>query len=482
VGVDDTPRDGDAPHGEHERRDDRGDGRRRDDRERDGGRSRSRERRRRSRSPSNERRRRSRSRSRSRERGRYGGGGGDGGGGGYRRDGYSGGGYRGGRAGDWEKGGPGNGGGRHDAPGARGGDWRVGKSREELELLELTRDARTVFVSQLVVKATEADIRAYFERIGGVAGVVLIRDKPTGKSKGCGYIEFTDLETVAKALLLNGQRFCTKHPACSCSGFPLALKPSEAEKNYAAAAEAQGGSSLSAGIEKRVYLCNLRTELSEGDIRPLVTVFGGVDRITLVRDERTGASRGYGYAQFSTPESAAAAVVALHGFDLGDRRIHAGRLDAMGSVVAHNGETMALDDGYGHALSAQARAALIAQLSSATSAAVMQLGAGLQFAAAAAAMPAHPAPSQTRCVRLFNLFSPAEEDATGLAEIGEDVTTECSKVARVLNSRVDATSPDGAVFVMFADAAGAAAAAAALAGRAFGGRTIQCEFAPEPRL
>ena len=85
------------------------------------------------------------------------------------------------------------------------------RSKEEEELLELTRDARTVFVQQLVVRAEERDVREYFEQVGTVSDVRLIRDRSTGRSKGFAYVEFEDLEVVPKALLLNGQKFCTKH-------------------------------------------------------------------------------------------------------------------------------------------------------------------------------------------------------------------------------------------------------------------------------
>jgi len=106
----------------------------------------------------------------------------------------------------------GRGGGESSGGGGGGG----GRSREEEEVLQLTRDARTIFVGQLVVRAGERDVREYFEQVGPVSDVQLIRDKSSGKSKGFGYIEFTDLESVPKALLLNGQKFCMKHPVRAC--------------------------------------------------------------------------------------------------------------------------------------------------------------------------------------------------------------------------------------------------------------------------
>jgi thymidylate kinase len=38
-------------------------------------------------------------------------------------------------------------------------------TKEEHEVLELTRDARTVFVSQLVARLTEREIREFFEKV-----------------------------------------------------------------------------------------------------------------------------------------------------------------------------------------------------------------------------------------------------------------------------------------------------------------------------
>ena len=172
------------------------------------------------------------------------------------------------------------------------------RSKEEEELLELTRDARTVFVQQLVVRASERDVREYFEQVGPVSDVRLIRDRASGRSKGFGYVEFEDLEAVPKALLLNGQIMCMKHRGCTCSGFPVSVKPSQAEKNYAAMAEAAGGSTSAATLEKRVYIGNLSPAISEGDLKALATIIGVPDKVFLIRDSK-GVSRGYAYIQFA---------------------------------------------------------------------------------------------------------------------------------------------------------------------------------------
>lgn len=397
-------------------------------------------------------------------------------------------------------------------------------SKEEQEIMDLTRDARTIFVSQMVVRATERDVEEFFEQVGPVQRVSLIKDKHTQKSKGYGYVEFSDLESVPKALLLNGQKFCMKHPACVCSGFPIAVKPSEAEKNYAAMAEAAGGSTLTAGIEKRVYLCGLPPGASEGDIRKVAEMLGHVEKVSLIRDDR-GNSRGYGYVNYSSIDAANSAMTTLHGIKLGGKEIKVGKLNAVGQVVAHTGETFPLDGGAGGALTAQARAALMAQLSSATSAAVQQMGASLIAAVsssapqpsptggypssasssssvahmpggypgngypAAAGAPVLPSPAAmampggapTTCILLMNMFDPAQETEPNWdQDIRDEVAEECSKHGRVLHAYADKYHPQGQVYLMFADVGAAMAAAAALGGRKFAGRIIAAEYIALP--
>jgi RNA-binding protein 39 len=129
---------------------------------------------------------------------------------------------------------------------------------------EVTRDARTVFVSSLVVRATEQNIKSFFEAVGRVKDVQLIKDK-SGKSKGFGYVEFAELDSVPQALVLNGRNFCMKHPGCTCSGLPVMVKPSEAEKNYEAAAQTSV-----AQLSSRLFVGNLPGDAYQSELKVLM--------------------------------------------------------------------------------------------------------------------------------------------------------------------------------------------------------------------
>ena len=71
------------------------------------------------------------------------------------------------------------------------------------EIDDLTKDQRTVFVSQLVMKADERAVRKYFEKIGKVKQVIMIRDKYTNRHKGFSYVEMKDLDSIPLVLMVN---------------------------------------------------------------------------------------------------------------------------------------------------------------------------------------------------------------------------------------------------------------------------------------
>jgi len=461
---------------------------------------------------------------------RRGGGGhyGGGGGGSYRRGGYddrrsynddrrSGSGYR---------GGGGGGGGSYERRGERrfddrqedrGGssgrfrysapsrnDGRHGGGGEKVdEVAELTRDARTVFVGQLVVRAGERDVREFFEAAGPVRDVVLIRERGSNRSKGFGYVEMAELDDVPKALLLNGERF-------PVGGFPVEVKASEAEKNYARAAETEGGTANSDIANRRVFVCNLDPEFEEEHLTAIFDKVGQVEKTQLVRDvdER---SRGYAFVVFRDQNGALDAMTKLHGMVLGERPMRVGTLNSQGKLQDAMGKVYEIDDGAGVSLSAQARAAMSSALAAATTQAHAQLAAKLEAitgrrtrggaatsgvpdfskpppgygpggvplpadesATAAAPTASWPYGRPGQYIMLSGLFVPALENSDDWEEnVTEDVRVAAAAHGDVLAVVPDPVSVEGYVFVAMAtpeqgDAVGRALGARRYCSRAVG--------------
>ncbi|CAM9523004.1 unnamed protein product [Phaeothamnion confervicola] len=127
---------------------------------------------------------------------------------------------------------------RRSRSGSRERDSKRSPGPDELEALrkqaaidELTKDQRTVFVTQLVMRATDHDLRSFFGKVGKVKNVIMIRDKHTNRHKGFAYVEMQDLEVIPAVLALN-------NTVPDFQKFPVGIKASEAERNYLARQEA----------------------------------------------------------------------------------------------------------------------------------------------------------------------------------------------------------------------------------------------------
>ncbi|KAI9917912.1 hypothetical protein PsorP6_012598 [Peronosclerospora sorghi] len=269
---------------------------------------------------------------------------------------------------------------------------------KQRELMELTRDHRTVFVGQLTQKVREKDLERFFSKVGKVESVLLIRDKFTNRSKGFAYVELSNLEDVPKVLLMNGQ-------VPDFQVFPIMIKASEAEKNFAAkkdsvmnasaansgslltnasgggAAGTMGGttgmSAAALSAASRIYCGNLHTNITEDDLRIVFQSFGEVLSVTINRDE-IGRSRGYGFIQFSSPQEANFALSKGNGLELAGNYLRLGPVNenAMSSgnrglggasSFGDNGSSggrwkLEDDEGIGLSMNAQSRSALMAKL------------------------------------------------------------------------------------------------------------------------
>jgi cold-inducible RNA-binding protein len=65
---------------------------------------------------------------------------------------------------------------------------------------------KNLFVGNMSFQATEGDLRALFEQYGEVSRIQVITDRDTGQARGFGFVEMSDDESAAKAIVgLNGQ-------------------------------------------------------------------------------------------------------------------------------------------------------------------------------------------------------------------------------------------------------------------------------------
>ncbi len=68
--------------------------------------------------------------------------------------------------------------------------------------------AKKLYVGGLPYSTTEDQLREAFAAAGSVASAVIIMDKMSGRSKGFGFVEFSNDDDAAKAIdMMNGKDF-----------------------------------------------------------------------------------------------------------------------------------------------------------------------------------------------------------------------------------------------------------------------------------
>lgn len=74
---------------------------------------------------------------------------------------------------------------------------------------------------QLSQRVRARDVEEFFSSVGKIRDVKLIICNKTRRFKGIAYVEFKEIDSIALALGLNGQKLC---------GVPVIVQPSQAEK------------------------------------------------------------------------------------------------------------------------------------------------------------------------------------------------------------------------------------------------------------
>ncbi|MBN2610857.1 MAG: RNA-binding protein [Bacteroidales bacterium] len=70
-----------------------------------------------------------------------------------------------------------------------------------------------------------------------------------------------------------------------------------------------------------IYVGNINYSLGEGDIQRIFEVMGTVEMVKLVRDKKTGKSKGYGFVEMPDKKEAMEAIKTLDGKEVGGRNM-----------------------------------------------------------------------------------------------------------------------------------------------------------------
>ncbi|KAF2860208.1 splicing factor, CC1-like protein [Piedraia hortae CBS 480.64] len=373
-------------------------------------------------------------------------------------------------------------------------------------------DRRTVFVQQLAARLRTSDLQKFFETVGPVVEAQIVKDRVSGRSKGVGYVEFKDEESVPRAIAMTGQKLL---------GIPIIAQLTEAEKNRLARAN-EGATTQSNGVPfHRLYVGNIHFSITEEDLKNVFEPFGELEFVQLQKEDQ-GRSRGYGFVQFKDPGEAKDALEKMNGFELAGRPIRVGlgndkftaesthsllqrfssqaqqaqqgsSFSGMGGRGAHAGGLTNFDRATGRDTEKSGGASALddtdvagVNFSNFSRDSLMRKLARVEEPSQKTAIPTNnqkrvAVPEQqapSRCVLLKNMYSP--EEAAGPSwqkELEDDVRLECEeKYGPVVHIGLALDNTDGEIYVKFDTVQGGQNAIRGLNGRWFDGRTITAQY------
>jgi len=390
-----------------------------------------------------------------------------------------------------------------------------------------TKDQRTIFVSQLVMKTLEKDLKRFFRKTVGckVNDVQMLRDKRTGRNKGCAYVELGRLEDIPRALASSGA-------TPEFQRFPILVKASEAEKNHGAT-----GVPVTTGMPKRieaqkVYVGSVDRNVTQAQLYTIFSQFGDLDKVTLQIDTSTGMSKGFAFLSYKDPKVANLAIQAMSGQVLAGRALRTGWANLNTAVpnLEEVASTEFPDDAIGRigkvnevfkklnttglaplpsltlipGMSENNRDDLLKELdgpsssSTVESAAEMAISAAFTGLSAPASAPVQSAPptetvqevqqeekddpnavtgTPSNNILVRNMFDKDEETEEGWEEdIKLDFEEESSKHGKIICVKVMSKEVGGKIYSSFETQEGARACAENLAGRWFDKRQLRVEF------
>ncbi|GJD01892.1 CC1-like family splicing factor [Colletotrichum higginsianum] len=375
------------------------------------------------------------------------------------------------------------------------------------QLTEDERDRRTVFVQQLAARLRTRDLKAFFEKVGPVTEAQIVKDRISQRSKGVGYVEFKNEDSVTQALQLTGQKLL---------GIPIIVQMTEAEKNRQVRTTETTSAHPNSIPFHRLYVGNIHFNVTEQDLQAVFEPFGELEFVQLQKDDN-GRSRGYGFVQYREASQAREALEKMNGFDLAGRPIRVGLGNdkftpestanilqrfpgqnpqfqgsafsgaggrgpqtsafdrAGGRDSEKSGGASALDDTdvAGVNFNNYSRDALMRKLARTDDASNgVDERQVLKPKTETKPLPVN-VNMASRCVVLHNMFDPEEEEGDEwVKELEDDVRQEAeTKYGRVVHISVDPNSK-GDIYLKFDKVQGGENAIRGLNGRYFGGRMI----------
>ncbi|KAG0029459.1 Protein phosphatase PP2A regulatory subunit B [Podila clonocystis] len=201
----------------------------------------------------------------------------------------------------------------------------IAKKERQSKVEEMKAKFTNVYIKNLDPEFTQEEVEALFTKFGPVTSCVISTDE-SGRSKGFGFINFENHEDAKRAVdELHESEYKEKKLFVT-----RAQKKGEREEELKKQYEQQKMEKLNKYQGVNLYVKNLDDEIDDEKLRQEFSVYGVITSAKVMRDEKVageaeeskGASKGFGFVCFSSPDEATKAVTEMNGRMLGSKPIY----------------------------------------------------------------------------------------------------------------------------------------------------------------
>ncbi|KAK3748519.1 hypothetical protein RRG08_008680 [Elysia crispata] len=170
-----------------------------------------------------------------------------------------------------------------------------------------SKDNVTVFISNLDFTLPEERLREVFEKCGRISNIRLVKNYK-GKSKGFGYVEFTECNAVLKALKLD-REFVDGRPMFVSRCEDRSIVKSAPQFKYANKME-----------KNKLFIKGLPFTITRDALETIFKEHGTIKDIRMVT-YRNGSPKGIAFLEYEDEASASQAVMKTNGLQIGEHII-----------------------------------------------------------------------------------------------------------------------------------------------------------------
>jgi len=193
----------------------------------------------------------------------------------------------------------------------------ISKKERMSKFEELKAQYTNIYVKNVDTEVTQEEFEKLFGKFGPYISCALQMDE-AGASKGFGFVNYEQHEDAKKAVEelndfeLNGKKLFVAR----------AQKRIERDEELRRSHEASRIEQETKTQGVNLYVKNIDDEWDDERLRAEFDAFGTITSCKIMRDEKTGASKGFGFVCYTSPDEATKAVAEMNGKMIGTKPLY----------------------------------------------------------------------------------------------------------------------------------------------------------------